>query len=655
MAVHWQTTFKSFDETTFIVKIYDNTYSGDVVDLNGSDSPFETSENSDVDIFSPVRTQTGYLKLVTDSIAGIKDVIPVELMDRPVELVDGNGTVKWAGYIQDNVFSSPWDRGPLTAEMPVFSSLEVMKSIPFQSSLKYMSLSEILCVIFRTFRLYDSIYIPIIDIDLLTLRFNSVMFHGDGEETETVYPGENDNSIPPTQKPTCYDVIKEICTYFGFTARDFGSSLWFVSIGATQYKKYTITRTAFEASISSYFSLYNPNDIDVELGSKNHTYNYVPGVSYIDIAEHVRTDFKLVHTDLKDGETFGSLMRNWDYMYVNYDSGSGKAVCTQYYVSGGGATSSFIDLLSRTYNDPTYYGGQLVFMSKENYLEALASDKEQFGFKPVLAVKYGGMNIAATFRSGREISGRSFPGGLALMGNLMKYDVVDGFVADTNGVIQFSLKWGDKYYNPSTRAWQTASVIINSSAGDVIHGGRIDWTGGFQISPKDLYYINVDSSLNGEIVLNIYGYGNSSSYTGIELIDNLEIKPFAPFDGVVDLNVDNSENHYRQQLNYAKDDIYERDSKFSSHLNDGQYGESFVLNGDNTYYTGNHESDLLQILTEWKDHTSEQIKVDTLFERADGDAFPCDLITLNGSNYNIVFQSTKWRDSIKTYTLQKKS
>lgn len=656
MAVHWQIQFKTPNETPYVVRIYDNNYSGNPVTLNCAPSPIETYEDSSEDIFSPVRPQTGNLNIIANSVSEAAGIVPASVLARPVEVVDTNANVvKWAGYLQDNVFTSDWNLGPLNASIPISSSLEAMKSVPFAApSREYMSLSDILARIFVTFSLYTDIYIPS-DIDYFELLFNTVVMLGDGVEGHSTYPGITDGSTPPAEMCTCYDVITEMCNFFGWTARDHGTALWFVSIGADEYKHYTIDRLQGPPVVFVEDSiLSSPDNLAIAVGSNRNTYAYVPGVSYIDLCQEARTDFTIVRTNLADVNTFDAAKTTWDYMYISCLRGSGSASFKQYKVSDGSEVYSFVDLLSRGHEDSSYCGGQLAFISKEDALHRLTDSKDDNGFMPALAIKSGKTDIVASFRSVRSIKGNSFHGGLAITGDLLKYDVVDGFKPDSTGRLAYSLQWGDKYYNGTTQTWQSSSVMNTSDAGERIHGGRIEFIQFIaDIAPSDFLYIKVDPTLEGEIILNIYGYGSSSQYIGFELVENLDIQGYVLYDGVIDLNTDFAENHFCKHLQYAKQSVYERNSKYATYIENGQYGESFVLNADGSFYDGGHEATLLETISDWKDHTSEQITVDSLFEQGDGDARPCDQISIGNDDYKIVYQSVKWRDGIKRYTIQK--
>ena len=67
MAIHWQIHFKSLRAgTDYTVHIYDANYSDTPIQLKGGAEPFVTQEDDDEDMFTPVRTQSGYIPIVDD-------------------------------------------------------------------------------------------------------------------------------------------------------------------------------------------------------------------------------------------------------------------------------------------------------------------------------------------------------------------------------------------------------------------------------------------------------------------------------------------------------------------------------------------------------------------------------------------------------------
>ena len=136
MAIHWQIPFKSLLKgTDYTVNIYDSTYSGEPIILKGGAQPFTTQEDDNDDMFTPIRTQSGYLRIVDDgkdangnplsASDDWKSMVPSIDTDRPVTLTESNGAVVWQGFMQAQNFSGVLYGNPQEREFPVQCVLTV--------------------------------------------------------------------------------------------------------------------------------------------------------------------------------------------------------------------------------------------------------------------------------------------------------------------------------------------------------------------------------------------------------------------------------------------------------------------------------------------------------------------------------------------------
>jgi hypothetical protein len=93
-----------------MVYVYEQV-SGTLVTLTGSDEPFETSEDDSDDIFTPIRHQTGYLRVVDETANGnlMETMMPINNTEKMVCLYTGtwdadfttftDGSLKWQGFL----------------------------------------------------------------------------------------------------------------------------------------------------------------------------------------------------------------------------------------------------------------------------------------------------------------------------------------------------------------------------------------------------------------------------------------------------------------------------------------------------------------------------------------------------------------------------
>lgn len=137
MAIHWQIPFKSLRTgTDYCVNIYDANFSGTAVVLKGGAEPFETSEDNTDDEFTPIRKQSGYIRIVDDgkTVAGgnfnYKNLLPDTDTARPVTLtktVSGVTTIVWQGFMQAQTFGSTLYEKPQEREFPVQCPLSILQ------------------------------------------------------------------------------------------------------------------------------------------------------------------------------------------------------------------------------------------------------------------------------------------------------------------------------------------------------------------------------------------------------------------------------------------------------------------------------------------------------------------------------------------------
>ena len=91
MAVHWRMNFKSLLGQDMTVDIYDSNYSGSTpVQIIGGAAPFVTREYDDEDMYTPIRTQSGYLRMIVENATIIDEIQPAKTTDRPVVLRNGD-------------------------------------------------------------------------------------------------------------------------------------------------------------------------------------------------------------------------------------------------------------------------------------------------------------------------------------------------------------------------------------------------------------------------------------------------------------------------------------------------------------------------------------------------------------------------------------
>ena len=267
--------FKSLSGTDYIIEI-----SGGSGTLTGAAEPFVTQEADDADMFLPIRTQTGYIRIV-----GVNDratwlsLIPNGVTAILVKLFNGP-TICWQGFMTPGVFSNEWPGGGAQEhEFPVQCPLSVLDGIDMDTTdpqdIGIVTFGELLAYIFgklttagvtiNHYYIQGTAAVTKARLDLKVIWANFV---------------ETDNTGTLVAKYTCYQVLEEVCKFFGYTCRMQGDAVYFTQptgnqLGFTDYTSLTGSGTySARGSFSIADNMLASNDMDEQI---------VPGVGKVTV------------------------------------------------------------------------------------------------------------------------------------------------------------------------------------------------------------------------------------------------------------------------------------------------------------------------------------------------------------------------------------
>ena len=276
-----QLQFKSLrSETVYTLTI--GTGSGT---LTGAAEPFVTQEADDADMFLPIRTQTGYIRIV-----GVNDratwlsLIPNGVTSKLVKLTHGNNVIDWQGFLTPGVFSNEWPGGGAQEhEFPVQCPLSVLDGIDMDTTdpnnTGIVTFGGLLQYIFgklttagvtiNHYYVQGTAAVTKARLDLKLIWANFV---------------ETDNTGTLVAKYTCYQVLEEVCKFFGYTCRMIGDAVYFTqptgnSYGFTDYTTLTGSGTySARGSFSISDNMLASNDMDEQI---------VPGVGKVTVSSDI--------------------------------------------------------------------------------------------------------------------------------------------------------------------------------------------------------------------------------------------------------------------------------------------------------------------------------------------------------------------------------
>jgi hypothetical protein len=192
-------------------------------------STFVTQEDDTEDVFTPIRTQTGYLRIVDDGKAldGVtafdwKSLIPTTDTSIPVTLTKG-GTVMWQGFMQTQTFSGELYGGTQEREYPVQCALAALGGIDIDFNAGLKNFAHILKTVCDTIDTKSS---NMVHIDTVKVQGGSdaqvwLMTKIDWQN----FAAEDSDGIMRA-KYSLLEVLEDMCTFWGWTARTQGTTLY---------------------------------------------------------------------------------------------------------------------------------------------------------------------------------------------------------------------------------------------------------------------------------------------------------------------------------------------------------------------------------------------------------------------------------------------
>ncbi len=229
--IHYTIPFMSREGHSYTVNVYEWDYVGDIVTLTGASEPFVTQEDDDSDIFTPVRTQTGYIRVI-DTTGGtlLEDMMPANNIERPVLLMEG-GKIRWQGFLTAQAYSQPWDNHRNKISFAVASLLEALDSVDTPTSYvgRTLPLSQLLSdAIYKLGRGASSVFaideVLMSDLNDPVGMFDCTLDFGTFVDSEEIV---NEGQTVERRAGQSYkECIESICALFGVSMREDGTTIY---------------------------------------------------------------------------------------------------------------------------------------------------------------------------------------------------------------------------------------------------------------------------------------------------------------------------------------------------------------------------------------------------------------------------------------------
>ena len=673
-AIHWKIIFKSLREgETYTVNIWkDGTLpTGYPLTLKGGAQPFETQEDDDEDMFAPMRTQSGYIRIVDDGLAenanGVtvqynwKELLPLIDTDRPVTLINGNGDVVWHGFMQAQNFTGVLYGNPQEREYPIQCPLSVLSASDISTTER--QLRNFAYVIKSAFS------------SIPALTFDKFIFQGGIDAREWLLTladwqnyvnSENDTNI--IAKYDHFTIIEDICKLWGWSCRVHGTSVFFSRVDDTDEPKALVLTPAELGALTDssgtisedYLSAITiSGDVFVSVDNdETQVRGYRKAVVHANSGggdmTMIETYPQAVEKNIGDnGETYDVV---YDTLPVKYIGGLTAATSAFMDFSARSGYGSFDYLIKNT--DENGITGPCIRIKKSYSnanADAYVTAKTIFEHSFFISSPFDNVNWGTATRSGLKLTGKI----------LIKGEEYKNEENEITGGYTMAMRLGIGSTR-GTAKWWTGTTWIDSETSFLVSLGReedtfwsIGQNGRITVANKMIHTGNMKGLLfveflgsatipefNSERCFDIMDfkaelvYGELQSRTsrgGIQRADSYEY---------IASNSGNSRNDWDSDLVYASDNNYMG------------FGYGIPVNTDGTHvdtvqYNGNDEipeQNLANRAADYWSASKRKMRVE-LNSSVIGTVTPRNILTFDGTTCHPISISREWRDDKTILTL----
>ena len=346
--------------------------------LTPAAEPFTTSIQESDDLFTPIRTGNGYIRVVVDSVDDIAYLVGAAPLQRAVYLTVGS-TQRWKGFLACESFTQSWDKGPIEIELPVISPLEAAKGFYPSAALAdlgYINIAQFLYNLstsigasFTSGSAWSRFYFPVLSNTPATLK----------------YYFDRNNYATATDKNTAhemasyYEILEDICKLFGWQAIEYEYELVFMaadvkkyeSVGShnANYKGYNLSRMLQIATGGSsdvndrpYFEAVIPT-----IFGADHDMTWIAGKKKVEVTGQLNERDETIWSmdvvsqcDFKGSDMYETLgSTSYHYYIKKYESPIGGNIQVTNSIGGVSAPEQNIKFVNFKNGNDNAYGGSI--------------------------------------------------------------------------------------------------------------------------------------------------------------------------------------------------------------------------------------------------------------------------------------------------------
>ena len=322
--VHWQINFVARNGDAYRIEVLQDGYNDDIVHLIGAENPIETSEDNSDDIFTPIRKQTGHLRIADTGydLDGepfyYTDMLPTNTLQFQVRLwqISTTDILRWVGYIRPDSLTSRLFEKVSIREFQLVCPLGTLYEIPVSfSNTKnncgtVKTMGQILHTALSTVgvswaNVYKQNNVQYRN-DLIS-RVSLINFISKNEPTHTTPSAGDIDAFTATwydESTSWGNLVEEVCKFWGWTLYSRGYDLFIISPNQIKkFAQFAFADLTSESNSSLTDLVYSDIDIhDLGWASTNHTESRKLGYKNITIDADVNAESTVIDPDYQKAD-----------------------------------------------------------------------------------------------------------------------------------------------------------------------------------------------------------------------------------------------------------------------------------------------------------------------------------------------------------------